>query len=68
MYFILREPLNNSQIVIPAKAGIQKVKALDTGFRQCDGISGVSLTFSAKVQAGTPKVCRPEERSLNAAW
>jgi hypothetical protein len=26
-----------SLTVTPAKAGIQKIKALDTGFRRCDG-------------------------------
>jgi hypothetical protein len=38
-----REPLIKSDRVIPAKAGIQRIKALDTGFRRCDDLFSVSL-------------------------
>jgi len=37
----VKEPLIKSQKVIPAKAGIRKIKELDTGFRRCDGLFSV---------------------------
>ena len=41
--FLIKETLINPSFVIPAKAGIQKFKDMDSGLRRNDGLFRASL-------------------------